>query len=171
MPDVAAPSVAEVPSTEPLEETMHVNASVELIGSAPSRYRGPILARRVPIANRCPDIKLPEPPEFAMPPTVLKYAACAGEDPDLFFPDASQASDNDTARAKAICARCPVRDECLKWAIDNQQIHGIWGGLDESERSGKEADAFGLRTNPEKRSPRRMSGRAPRDARKTKEGK
>ena len=97
-------------------------------------HRGPILARRVPIPNRWPSIKLPEPPEFTMPPTVLKYAECAGQDPDLFFPDDSQSS-YDTARAKAICARCPVRDECLKWAIDNRQTHGIWGGLDESERT------------------------------------
>jgi WhiB family transcriptional regulator, redox-sensing transcriptional regulator len=96
--------------------------------------RGPILARRVPIPNRYPDIKLPEPPEFTMPPAVLKYAACAGEDPDLFFPDGPPASQN-TAHAKAVCARCPVRDECLKWAIDNNQTHGIWGGLDENDRT------------------------------------
>jgi WhiB family redox-sensing transcriptional regulator len=96
--------------------------------------RGPILARRVPIPNRYPDIKLPAPPEFTMPPSVLKYAACAGEDPDLFFPDDPQATE-DTAHAKAVCARCPVRDECLKWAIENRQTHGIWGGLDENERA------------------------------------
>jgi WhiB family transcriptional regulator, redox-sensing transcriptional regulator len=99
-----------------------------------TRSQGPILARRVPIPNRWPDIKLPEPPEFTMPPTVLKYAACATEDPELFFPDDSQASEN-TAPAKAVCARCPVRAQCLKWAIDNRQTHGIWGGLDESERA------------------------------------
>jgi WhiB family redox-sensing transcriptional regulator len=69
-----------------------------------------------------------------MPPTVLKYAACAAEDPDLFFPDDSR-SNEDAARAKAICARCPVRDECLRWAIDNRQTYGIWGGLDESDRA------------------------------------
>src|SRR5262245_30696129 len=97
-------------------------------------HRRPILARRLPIANRCPDIKLPQPPEFTMPPTVLMNAACAGEDPDLFFPDGPRANEN-TAHAKAVCARCPVRDACLKWAIDNRQTHGIWGGLDETERT------------------------------------
>lgn len=110
--------------------------NADVTGGLPiaTRSRGPILARRVPIPNRWPDIKLPEPPEFTMPPTVLKNAECAGEDPELFFPDDAQASES-TARAKAVCARCPVRAECLKWAIDNRQTHGIWGGLDESERA------------------------------------
>lgn len=115
---------------------MHViNANAEPIGAAPCRHRGPILARRVPIPNRYPDIKLPEPPAFAMPAAVLNDAACAAEDPDLFFPDTSPQASDDTARAKAVCARCPVRTECLTWAIDTQQTHGIWGGLDESERA------------------------------------
>ncbi len=37
-------------------------------------------------------------------------------------------------RAKAVCAQCPVRMECLEWAIDTRQPHGVWGGLDEHER-------------------------------------
>jgi len=28
---------------------------------------------------------------------------------------------------------CPVREECLKWALENKEIWGVWGGLDESE--------------------------------------
>jgi transcription elongation factor Elf1 len=28
---------------------------------------------------------------------------------------------------------CPVRELCLKWALENKEIWGIWGGLDESE--------------------------------------
>ena len=35
--------------------------------------------------------------------------------------------------AKNLCFTCPVRGECLKWALDNKQIWGIWGGKDESE--------------------------------------
>jgi WhiB family redox-sensing transcriptional regulator len=35
--------------------------------------------------------------------------------------------------AKNLCFNCPVRRTCLKWALDNKQIWGIWGGKDESE--------------------------------------
>jgi len=36
--------------------------------------------------------------------------------------------------AKAICARCPVSQECAQYAWQNQEPHGIWGGIDEWER-------------------------------------
>ena len=38
------------------------------------------------------------------------------------------------ARAKAICATCPVRDPCLEYALRIREPHGIWGGMSESER-------------------------------------
>ena len=31
--------------------------------------------------------------------------------------------------AKKMCDICPVRAECTKWALENKQIWGIWGGL------------------------------------------
>jgi WhiB family transcriptional regulator, redox-sensing transcriptional regulator len=37
-------------------------------------------------------------------------------------------------KAKAVCADCPVRRDCLEWAIETDQPHGVWGGLDEVER-------------------------------------
>ncbi len=42
-------------------------------------------------------------------------AACRGVDPELFFPAAEggPARDAQVAAAKAVCARCPVRRECL----------------------------------------------------------
>lgn len=35
--------------------------------------------------------------------------------------------------AKKLCSICPVRLECAKWALDNKQLWGIWGGLDYNE--------------------------------------
>lgn len=35
--------------------------------------------------------------------------------------------------AKNLCFSCPVRKECLKWALENKEIWGIWGGRDEDE--------------------------------------
>jgi len=37
-------------------------------------------------------------------------------------------------RAKAICAECAVRHECLEYALSIREPHGIWGGLNEVER-------------------------------------
>jgi WhiB family redox-sensing transcriptional regulator len=35
--------------------------------------------------------------------------------------------------AKNLCFSCPVRKECLQWALEHRQIWGIWGGKDEVE--------------------------------------
>jgi hypothetical protein len=37
------------------------------------------------------------------------------------------------AEAKKLCFSCPVRKDCIKWALENNQIWGIWGGKDEQE--------------------------------------
>ena len=63
-------------------------------------------------------------------------AACADYDPDLFFPiGSSRPASRQTERAKAVCAKCPVRLECLDWAQTTGQTHGVWGGLDEEQRA------------------------------------
>ena len=57
-------------------------------------------------------------------------AACRGLDTNVFFP----ATDEEAAEAKAICATCPVREECLEFALLTRQDDGVWGGLTETER-------------------------------------
>lgn len=62
-------------------------------------------------------------------------AACRDEDPDLFFPiGTSGPALLQTERAKAVCRRCPVREQCLDWAMDSGQSLGVWGGTSETER-------------------------------------
>ena len=63
-------------------------------------------------------------------------AACRSADPDLFFPisDSGPALEQ-AAQAKAICATCRVRRECLAFALRTGQVHGIWGGTTEDERA------------------------------------
>jgi WhiB family redox-sensing transcriptional regulator len=34
-------------------------------------------------------------------------------------------------KAKNLCFQCPVRKECIQWALENKQIWGVWGGRDE----------------------------------------
>lgn len=55
-------------------------------------------------------------------------AACWGMDPELWFPL------GDGAQAKAVCAACPVRADCLRFALDAGLDHGIFGGLDADAR-------------------------------------
>jgi WhiB family redox-sensing transcriptional regulator len=62
-------------------------------------------------------------------------AACRSADPDLFFPISSSGqSMAQEAEAKAICAGCRVRRECLAFALRTHQAHGVWGGMSEQER-------------------------------------
>lgn len=60
-------------------------------------------------------------------------AACLDAPEDVsFFPDREDVAG--IAKAKAICATCPVADECLTWAIESNQTEGIWGGHTPKER-------------------------------------
>jgi WhiB family transcriptional regulator, redox-sensing transcriptional regulator len=62
-------------------------------------------------------------------------AACASADPELFFPISySGPALRQVARAKAICARCPIQQECLRYALDAGSVQGVWGGMTEDER-------------------------------------
>jgi len=62
-------------------------------------------------------------------------AACADVPSDVFFPvgETGEALVQ-IARAKAVCARCPVRESCLDFALRTNQQYGIWGGTDEDQR-------------------------------------
>ncbi|MEU0843949.1 WhiB family transcriptional regulator [Streptomyces sp. NPDC005962] len=63
-------------------------------------------------------------------------AACYGmdvEDADaVFFP--GPRDHEDIAEAKELCGWCPVRGDCLNFALDNGIKEGVWGGLTEAER-------------------------------------
>ncbi|EFG03734.1 WhiB-family transcriptional regulator (plasmid) [Streptomyces clavuligerus] len=62
-------------------------------------------------------------------------ATCREEDPDLFFPIGNSGPALlQIKEAKTVCARCPVIEHCLQWAMESAQAHGVWGGLDEDER-------------------------------------
>ncbi|WP_072713724.1 WhiB family transcriptional regulator [Rhodococcus rhodnii] len=67
-------------------------------------------------------------------PTWRERAVCAQIDPDLFFPEAPRHSGAASRRpqvraAQEICRSCPVRGECLSWAIERGERYGIWGGV------------------------------------------
>jgi WhiB family transcriptional regulator, redox-sensing transcriptional regulator len=51
-------------------------------------------------------------------------ARCAEADPEAFFPERG----GSTKAAKRICMGCEARVQCLEFALDNEEVHGIWGG-------------------------------------------
>jgi WhiB family redox-sensing transcriptional regulator len=61
--------------------------------------------------------------------------ACRSADPDLFFPVSSVGpAERQIAQAKLICAACKVRQECLDFALAQNQLYGIWGGTTAEDR-------------------------------------
>jgi WhiB family redox-sensing transcriptional regulator len=64
-------------------------------------------------------------------------ALCRYEDPELFFPVGTLRSGSaliQADEAKTVCRRCPVREQCLAWALAAEPVEGIWGGTTEAER-------------------------------------
>lgn len=61
-------------------------------------------------------------------------ASCRDVDPDLFYPGPGHLGRQDAAKAKAVCAACKVRLDCLAYAMAHNEEHGIWGGTTEKDR-------------------------------------
>jgi WhiB family redox-sensing transcriptional regulator len=57
-------------------------------------------------------------------------ALCAQTDPEAFFPEKGAS----VRAAKNTCLACPVRTDCLEFALARDERHGVWGGLSERER-------------------------------------
>lgn len=69
-------------------------------------------------------------------------AKCADVDTDIFYPPRDRRLYKPIAdQAKGICwgddgrPECPVRRECLWYSIEQEDTHGIWGGMSHRERS------------------------------------
>jgi WhiB family redox-sensing transcriptional regulator len=70
-----------------------------------------------------------------------KDALCAGtwRDIDFFFVGftgkyARDRTDAYQQEIKRICSICPVKADCLEYALAEEEPGGIWGGMDEIER-------------------------------------
>jgi WhiB family redox-sensing transcriptional regulator len=62
--------------------------------------------------------------------TWMAQAQCKDVNPDYFFPEDGYG----VLLAQKICFDCPVRLECLEYALKNNMDHGVWGGTSERER-------------------------------------
>lgn len=58
----------------------------------------------------------------------------AGVDPDAFFPSSTEELQRDLPMLRKICDSCKHVVDCAKYAIDNFEQHGIWGGTTPAQR-------------------------------------
>ena len=79
-------------------------------------------------------------------------APCTKADPEIFFaePDQSGAAAM-TRQAKGYCNGCPYREECLAWAVLNNEV-GVWGGTSGNERRRIRRNSYSKITNGRVRS-------------------
>jgi WhiB family transcriptional regulator, redox-sensing transcriptional regulator len=60
----------------------------------------------------------------------MLHARCRGAAPTEFFPSDGLGVE----AAQRICVACPVRVDCLEYALEHHIEHGVWGGASERER-------------------------------------
>ncbi|MGH3996322.1 MAG: WhiB family transcriptional regulator [Pseudonocardiaceae bacterium] len=73
-----------------------------------------------------------KPVTDATAPAWLERGVCVQVGGDMWFPEKGDLAV--VATCKKVCARCPVRVECLEWAMDTVEAFGIFGGLTVLER-------------------------------------
>jgi WhiB family redox-sensing transcriptional regulator len=71
----------------------------------------------------------------------MDRASCHDTPQDVFFPEIGRGrarggrkAQEVLSRAKGICAFCPVKADCLNYALEHRIEDGIWGGASEEER-------------------------------------
>lgn len=67
----------------------------------------------------------------ATPGAWADQAACKGWGQDDFADDLPE---RPTQEARSRCAGCPVREDCLAFALAQREVWGLWGGLTTRER-------------------------------------
>lgn len=98
-----------------------------------------------------------------------KDAACRGKDPKLWFVEPTSYR---SLPARQLCVACPSRGFCLAWAIEHDEVEGLWGGLSADERArglvAREALDLVAIANTAKREQQRRRYRTDRDYRERK---
>jgi len=62
-------------------------------------------------------------------PQWRQHAKCRSSNPSLFILERGE----DYKSAIQVCNSCPVKDPCLRFALDNDEV-GIWGGTSHKQR-------------------------------------
>ncbi|MEV8023367.1 WhiB family transcriptional regulator [Microbacterium sp. NPDC080220] len=88
------------------------------------------LERVIAVPASTPTVKWTGIAALITPEPWVQDALCATTDPEIFHPPKG----GSTAAAKAVCARCDVREQCLAYALRTNQTESIWGGKSARER-------------------------------------
>ncbi|MFI9610484.1 WhiB family transcriptional regulator [Streptomyces sp. NPDC052023] len=83
-----------------------------------------------------------KPPKVVVVPLLAVWkwqslAACRDMDTSVFFSppgERGSARRHRESTARAVCAACPVRTQCARFAVACGQRYGVWGGLTEADR-------------------------------------
>lgn len=73
---------------------------------------------------------------------------------NLWFPDKGESS----REARRVCLGCPVRVECLQYALDNNEHWGIFGGFTERDRKKLMRGVNPIHTSVPRPAPLRVNG-------------
>ncbi len=68
--------------------------------------------------------------DFLRRPEWHQQAACSGQGVRTWFTGASETVE----RARAICGGCAVSAECVRYAMEDPDLEGVWAGLTAKER-------------------------------------
>jgi len=64
----------------------------------------------------------------------MQDALCREVGGDLWHPDDGDGQTYLINRALEVCHRCPVELQCLRYALENREMYGVWGGTTQSQR-------------------------------------
>ena len=93
------------------------------------------LPNRLELALMMAGVDPLDPLDLAAPrPEWMSKGACVGCDPAQFFPTKRVGSRAAKKAARAMCAACPVKDDCLAFAMRDPYVLGVWGGTTEEDR-------------------------------------
>jgi len=65
---------------------------------------------------------------------MLEHEPECGQVPDVYYPEETTQPARSTWTAKQVCNRCPIINECGQYALEANEIYGIWGGMTAHER-------------------------------------
>ncbi len=61
----------------------------------------------------------------------MAHGVCRGRDADDWYPEKKAQQ----LKPLQLCHSCPVRVECLLYALRHNEVHGIWGATTAVERA------------------------------------
>jgi WhiB family redox-sensing transcriptional regulator len=82
------------------------------------------------LMDALPGEEVPDPSALLKRPLWHEDALCRGMGPAAFVTSRTTPDEPTTA----LCKKCPVRQDCLDFALTKPDLVGVWGGTTQAER-------------------------------------